>query len=320
MQPDDLLAQKRFEFAAMLKERGDISAAVSLYKETLELAPKWAEVHFALAEALEETGEFDEASQHYATYLRLAETDVMGAEIRLALLGNSPVPDVLPPAYVSELFDQYAERFEGALLGQLEYRAPQQLREAVELARPFTTTGEKILDLGCGTGLGGEAFLSRAASLYGVDLSAGMIAEARRKGIYTELREGEIVASLQEHKNAFDLIIAADVLVYLGDLRPLFENVCEALSSEGLFAFTVQKGDGEGFILGRECRYSHHPSYIADLVEETGFRLISMVDGVSRYEAGKAVESLICVVQKPICHVDLEVPLLALGPKRPTAD
>ena len=320
MQPDDLLAQKRFEFATMLKERGDTSAAVSLYKETLELAPDWAEVHFALAEALEETGSLDEACQHYITYLKLAETDVMGAEIRLALLGNSPVPDVLPPAYVSELFDQYAERFEGALLGQLEYRAPQQLREAVELARPFTTMGEKILDLGCGTGLGGEAFLSRAASLYGVDLSGGMIAEARRKGIYAELREGEIVGAVQEHKNAFDLVIAADVLVYLGDLKPLFTNVCKALSPDGLFAFTVQKGESEGFVLGRECRYSHHPDYIAAVTEETDLRLLSMVDGISRYEAGKAVESLICVLHKPHYHDDLEIPLLASGAKRPAAD
>jgi predicted TPR repeat methyltransferase len=300
VQADDLRAQKRLEFALMLEERGDLEAAVSLFEETLALAPDWDEAHFAFANVLEKAGWAAEAIDHFTAYLRLAASDDMGAEVRLALLGGLPVPPTLPEAYVKTLFDQYATRFESALLGDLDYRAPFQLREAVERLRATPVTGERILDLGCGTGLAGEAFRDRAAWLAGIDLSPGMIAEANRKTIYNELREGEIVAALIGGGAAYDLVVAADVLVYIGDLAPLFRALKSALQPDGLFAFSVQQTDADDFALGAECRYSHSPAYLKRLARETGFEPLTLEATFCRREAGEKVPSLICVFRRMV--------------------
>jgi predicted TPR repeat methyltransferase len=294
----DLRADRRLEYGNMLKARGDLDGAVSLYGETLALAPQWAEAHFALAEVLEQLNRHQDACAHYTDYLRHAETDVLGAEIRLALLGAAPVPAVLPEPYVRTLFDQYAERFDEALVTKLEYRAPYLLRDAVDRARPAQPGGDRVLDLGCGTGLAGEAFRYRASWLAGVDLSPGMVGMAARKAIYDDLREAEAIQALAEQTMRYDIVIAADVLVYMGDLVALFGAVRAALQPDGLFAFSLQRTEADNFVLGRECRYSHHPDYIRQLAEDAGMSVLALDPAVCRLEAGKAVPGMIGVLQR----------------------
>jgi predicted TPR repeat methyltransferase len=307
---DDLRAQKRLEFALMLEERGDLEGALSLFEETLALAPDWDAAHFAFANTLEKRGRVAEAIEHFTTYLRLAPSDDMGAEVRLALLGGLPVPPTLPEAYVKTLFDQYAPRFESALLGELNYRAPFQLRDAVERLRRAPATGERILDLGCGTGLAGEAFRDRAAWLTGIDISPGMIAEAGRKTIYNELKESELVAALTGGEATYDLVIAADVLVYIGDLAPLFAVLKGAVAPDGLFACSVQSTIDADFTLGGECRYSHSAAYMRRVARETGFEIVLLEDAFCRREAGEKVPSLICVFRRIADGVPVFLPAL----------
>lgn len=295
----DILAQRRLDFALMLRERGDFEAALSLFEECLERAPIWADAHFAFAETLQIAERMGEATEHYIEYLRLAPEDAMGAEVQLALIGTAPVPKTLPPAYVRTLFDGYADRFEQSLLGGLAYCAPTLLRAAIEAVRPAPIGSERILDLGCGTGLVGEAFSDRACWLEGCDLSAGMIAKAERKEIYHGLHVGEALAALTHPLHDYNLIVAGDVLVYMGELGPLFSAVHGALNDSGLFAFSVEKSSVAPFMLGTECRYAHHPVYLRDLAEENGFLLLSLQDVVCRQEAGRDVPGMIAVLGKP---------------------
>ncbi|MCW9003295.1 MAG: methyltransferase domain-containing protein, partial [Rhodospirillales bacterium] len=287
--------------ANMLRNRGDLAAAADLYAEALSLAPDWAEAHFALAEMLEATGRIEDACAHFRDYLRQADADTMGAEVRLALLGVTARPETLPEPYVRALFDEYAPRFEQSLLGGLGYRAPWQMRTAVEAVRPAPSTGERILDLGCGTGLGGEAFRDRAAWMVGVDLSPGMLREARAKNLYNELREANVESETAFPDMPFDLVVAADVLVYLGDLSLLFKHVTAALAPGGLFAFSVQAGTEPepGFTLGVECRYAHHETYLHRTAAGAGMDMLTLYPAVCRREAGLDVPSLIGVARRP---------------------
>ena len=303
----------------MLKERGALEDAVSLYEEALALAPQWAEAHFALAEALESLRRHQDACVHYTDYLRFAETDILGAEIRLALLGGAPVPAVLPEPYVRTLFDQYADRFDEALVTNLEYRAPFLLRDAVDRIRPSLPGGERVFDLGCGTGLAGEAFRYRAAWLAGVDLSPGMIGMAARKAVYDDLREGEVIQALTLQTMRFDIVVAADVLVYMGDLAPLFGAVHAALQADGLFAFSLQQTDEDNFVLGRECRYSHHPDYIRRLARDAGLTVLTLDSAVCRLEAGNEVPGLVCVLQRGSILRETGEAELAVAPAGPVS-
>src|SRR5262249_17821560 len=152
-------------------------------------------------------------------------------------------------AYVRRLFDDYAPRFDAALVDRLQYRAPAKLRAAIGAAAPDRRFAQ-ALDLGCGTGLAGAAIRDMTDRLIGVDLSPAMVAAAGRKAVYDELAVGEMVAFLSSAAAIFDLVIAADVLVYLGDLAPLLAAVAARMAAGGLFAFTLQRHDGAGFVLG----------------------------------------------------------------------
>jgi len=292
----DLAAHRRLEVGLALVAEGDLAGAVSVFEQALEMAPDWPEAHFALADALHAAGRRDEAVAAYAAYLARDPADVMGAAIRLALLGAAPQPERLPEAYVKTLFDQYAPRFEESLIGHLAYRAPFQLRAALDAVAPTAGPCGRVLDLGCGTGLAGEALRNRAAWLEGVDLSPGMIEQAQRKGIYDRLEVADALIALGAANDRFDIIVAADVVTYLGNLEPLLAAARRALVPGGVIAFSAQRAGGDGFVLGGDHRYSHSAAYLRATAEAAGFKIERLDDAVCRTEKGADVPGLIVVL------------------------
>jgi predicted TPR repeat methyltransferase len=155
------------------------------------------------------------------------------------------------------------------------------------------------LDLGCGTGLMGGALRGRVDRLAGIDLSAAMIAKARERGVYDRLVVGDAAAMLgRELPGISDLIIAADALVYVGDLAPLFAAVATALASDGLFAFSVETCDGDGFKLEPTMRFAHSRSYVEATARELALRPLLIRSASTRREAGADAPGLICVFAK----------------------
>lgn len=294
MSSGNLTADRRFEAAQTLRAEGDFAAAADVIAQALELAPGWPEGRFALAEAFADAGQAAEAVDAYRAYLAVDSKDSMGAGARLTLLGAVPTPASLPPAYVARLFDEYAPRFDSALTERLAYRGPELLKEAVSRVwpRPFS----RAFDLGCGTGLSGAAFRDVAAWLGGVDLSPAMVKKAEAKRLYDFLVAGDMVAALATLDEPCELIIAADVLVYVGDLAELFAAVRRKLVMGGLFAFTAQRGESGDYALGREQRFSHSRAYIEKCAETADFEIALLEDVVTRQEAGKDVPGLAAVL------------------------
>ena len=172
-----------------------MSAAAELFEQALERAPHWAAAWFALGEAREKLGDLDAAAQAFRENARADPADAQGAMARLALIGRGDAPSALPQAYVARLFDDYAPRFDEHLTKNLGYRAPALIAEALSAVAPGRRFAS-ALDLGCGTGLMGEALRGRVDHLTGVDLSAAMIAKARERGIYDRLIVGDAAALL----------------------------------------------------------------------------------------------------------------------------
>lgn len=295
MSSGDLTADRRFAYAQLLRRDGDAAAAAEVLAQTIELVPNWPEGRFALAETLAEAGRKYDAIPAYEAYLALDPADSMGAAVKLALLTKA-TPDTLPEAYLRRLFDEYAPRFEKALIEKLHYRAPQIIRAALDKARAVGTFA-RAFDLGCGTGLAGAALRDRVAWLGGVDLSAAMIKGAEDKKIYDQLGVGDMVDALDALSAPCELIVAADVLTYVGDLTGVFAAVQRCLAPGGLFAFTVQRHDGDGFALGQEHRFSHGQSYIETLAARRGFAVALMDAAVSRKEKGVDVPGLVVVLR-----------------------
>jgi predicted TPR repeat methyltransferase len=288
----DLIADRRYQMARDLHARGDGSAAVDLLEQALERAPDFAAGWFDLGDWREGQGDRAGAASAFRRALAADPADRHGAGLRLALLDGAS--GAMSADYVRAVFDQYAPKFDAAL-SALSYRAPQLLAEAV---RPLRARFSAMLDLGCGTGLAGEAFRPFVARLEGVDLSPGMVEQARRKTIYDALSVGEIGALLAQRAQdgaCADLVVAADVFVYCADLAPLLHDAARILDPGGLLAFTVETHDGEGVRLGGTLRYAHAEPYVRDALAAAGLTARHLARTSTRNEAGAPVPGLVVV-------------------------
>jgi predicted TPR repeat methyltransferase len=298
----DLLADRRYDYAMFAKAEGDLAAAADLLAQTLEIAPRWAPAWFALGEIEAAQGRRQEAVAAFRQALAHDPADPFGAALALARLGEGDAAAAMTPAYVAALFDQYAPRFDNALREGLAYRGPEILHEAVEractrLERPFAFN--RMLDLGCGTGLGGEGFAPSAGVMDGVDLSAGMIDIARQKGIYRDLTVGDLGGFLgQQDAGSVDLVVAADVFVYVADLVPVVRDSARVLTTEGFLAFTVETHSGEGVLLGAGLRYAHAEAVVRAALASAGFDILLLEAASTRKEADRPVPGLVVVAAK----------------------
>jgi predicted TPR repeat methyltransferase len=295
-------ADRRYDYARGAAADGDHAAAADLLQQTLEIVPRWAPAWFALGEAHEALGEHGAAAEAFAQALECEPDDSQGAGLRLARLrGDNPACP--PEAYVRDLFDQYASRFEQHLVGDLGYRAPQVIADA--LMRVCSERGREMrfraaLDLGCGTGLMAREMASLCTEISGVDLAPAMTGRARATGLYARVETGDMVAFLCGVAEAsVDLVLAADVFVYCGDLDPVFAAVRRALASGGFFAFTLQRAENGHFVLGEDLRYAHSSDYLVGLAASHGFDM-PVCDRVSvRRDRGADVAGLAIVLASP---------------------
>src|SRR6202166_4853090 len=272
----DLVADRRFDFARDLQLKGDLAAAADLLLQATELAPRFASAWFTLGDIREQLGERDGAIAASRNAQQADPEDRHGASLRLMLLGAENLSG-MPPAYVRALFDQYAPRFESALVDDLGYRGPALLFKAVLAARLAVKKPaffKRAIDLGCGTGLAATAFAREGDHFIGIDLSPRMIERARLTGLYAQLEVAEMVEGLRGRPDASgELVLAADAMVYLSDLAAVLREVKRVLVTGGLLAFTVETHSGEGVILGEGLRYAHGAGYVRASISDAGLTL-----------------------------------------------
>jgi predicted TPR repeat methyltransferase len=294
----DPLADRRADYAKGLATDGDHAAAADLMRQALDLAPAWVAGWTTLGTYLADAGGADEAAKAFARALALDPSDGTGAALRLAAMGRAPAPATAPAAFVKGLFDQYAGRFDAALVDGLAYEAPDRLMDAILGVAGNDARFGTALDLGCGTGLMGERLRPRAARLEGLDLSPEMLARARAKRIYDALEEGDILA-LDAGTRIYDLAAAADVLNYVGDLVSVVGTIAGLLAPGGLFAFTLEASDGPApYRLGEALRYAHHAPAVEAMLQAAGLILSRRDDVVLRQDRGSPVAGHVLVAQR----------------------
>jgi predicted TPR repeat methyltransferase len=297
----DLVADRRFDFARDLQLKGDLVAAADLLLQAIELAPGFASAWFTLGEIREQLGERDAAIAVFRKAKGADPDDRHGASLRLMLLGAEQL-SAMPQAYVRALFDQYARKFETALVDDLGYRGPALLFKAVLAARHAVRKPaffKRAIDLGCGTGLAATAFAKEVDHFIGIDLSPRMIERARLTGLYAELEVTDMLEGLRSKPDASaNLIFAADAMVYLSDLAPLLREVRRVLAAGGLLAFTVETHGGDGVILGEALRYAHSAGYVRRSVSDAGLTLSRLENLSARNEDNLPVPGLVVVAAK----------------------
>ncbi|MGN6368167.1 MAG: tetratricopeptide repeat protein [Phycisphaerae bacterium] len=321
-------AEAMHNLGLLLVKTKRVEQGIAAYRRSLERMPKFAAAHYNLGMALLQEGKTEEALESHQRAVELdprftdsfvhlgrallgkgrkeeaikvmrqgMEVHPASQELRFLLsaaTGDQQVKNA-PLGYVAAVFEHYAPRFDEHLKF-LEYRGPEYLVEAVRAAAP----GRKfeMLDVGCGTGLCGVAFKEMTTRLVGVDLAAAMVARAQARGIYDEVGVGELEQLMRARAQGFDLVVAGDVFVYVGELEGVFSAVRATLRDGGLFAFTTEKAEGDRVVLREQMRYAHPLAYLEELGRRHGFETVSVAEKPLRNENANPVEGLVVVMRK----------------------
>ena len=261
----------RYNLGNNLLAQGQFAEAVIVYEEVVRQRPDHAKAHSNLGNALQTMGRVDDAQ---AAYIRTLELDPGNVAVRhmLAALRGDTVAK--PPAeFVSRLFDRYAPRFEAHVTQALGYSVPNELCEALAELEGRTFHVGRVADLGAGTGLCGVALRGHADEIIAFDLSANMLAIARSKSVYDSLVTGDIIEALNKRSDSFDLFIAADVFIYVGELEALFSAVVHRRTGNALFAFSIERCEDADYVLQKTGRYAHSIAYIERLARDHDFTI-----------------------------------------------
>jgi predicted TPR repeat methyltransferase len=237
----------------------------------------------------------DKARQYLEEALAINPDDTISQHMLAAITGNQV--DTSTPEYAQNLFNNYALYYDQHMQGQLRYGIPQHLGRQLHALELLAVP--RTLDLGCGTGLSGVVLREITEYLIGVDISAKMLAQAKEKGIYDELIQAELIHYLTNNNPPADLIIAADVLPYFGNLSDLFQLIKAQLRPHGYFIFTTEISTAEDWHLESSARFSHHPDYIQQLIQQNGFEFIAREKIPARLQNQCPLEVFMYTIRQP---------------------
>ena len=291
-----------YNLGTLLYNKGQDEDAVEHFFKAVILDPEEARSRVRLGLALMSLGRRDEAVKVYRDWLE-SDPDNPEAKHLLAACSGDAVPGRASDAYVKNLFDRFADSFEEKL-NILEYKAPEFVAGAVSKHCGSPDGRLAILDAGCGTGLCGPLLKPFAMRLDGVDLSAGMLKKAGATGMYDQLSESDLTAYIRGHKGVYDVIVAADVLCYFGDLQDLFAAVADTLKPGGRFIFTLEQtgevleGEGGDYCIIPQGRYTHSEAYLRRVADHQGLVPEAVGHEVLRKEFGRPVDGMVVTLAR----------------------
>ena len=239
-------------------------------------------------------GKTDLAVKFYEKALILKPDYAIPQHMLNSLQGNTSKGP--PQEYVKNLFDDYAERFDKSLLDQLQYKLPFLIKEIILKIDSKRTKFDKVIDLGCGTGLSGTDLRGISNNLTGIDISANMLSKARTLGFYDSLIVGDIVEILSSTEEKYDLFVALDVLIYIGEVESIFNEVKNCCNKNALFIFSIEIQEGHDYSLLKSSRYAHSENYILNIVSDM-FEVLGSQEVKLRKEGEVWIDGKIYIMQ-----------------------
>ena len=129
------------------------------------------------------------------------------------------------------------------------------------------------------------------------------------RNLYHRLDQADLLPMLQsESEDGYDVVIAADVFVYIGKLDELFVATLRVLRPGGLFAFSVEaeenepigeRGSGQvGYRLTDTGRYAHTSAYIHRLANDNNFHVVEWKQTQGRINKGKPVQAYLAILRR----------------------
>ena len=274
--------------------KGQIPDALDLLEILIKNSPKDALLFNMIGGCYAALGEVDMSIQNYEKALALKPNYAIPQHMINSLTGNTSKEP--PKEYVKNLFDDYAQKFNDSLVEKLQYKLPFIIKEFIYKSSNSKSKFKKVIDLGCGTGLAGPDLRKISDNLTGIDLSSNMIDKARELNIYDSLIVGDIVEQLELLEEKYDLFVALDVFIYIGEPTNFFNAVKKFCNKNSLFIFSIEIQEDEGYSLLKSSRYAHSESYILD-VASNGFKLVDSHNVRLRKEGNNWIDGKIYIFE-----------------------
>jgi len=273
---------------------GQIPDAIDTLEALIKDNPNDALLFNMIGGCYASLGQPDMAVKNYEQALAIKPDYAVPQHMLNALTGNKSTEP--PKEYVKNLFDDYAERFDDSLIKQLGYKLPFLMKELILKLDPPRNKFKKVIDLGCGTGLTGKELRDISNNLTGIDISSNMVAKTRELDVYDHLIIGDIVDILSSSKEKYDLFIALDVFIYVGELTKIFKTVRQYCNKNALFIFSIETQEEDGYSLLKSARYAHSADYILNIASD-GFKVIDSQEVGLRKEKESWIEGKIFILQ-----------------------
>lgn len=292
-------AAMRARHGQCLARLGRRAEAVLAYETAVLKDPGLSDALVELGNLHREAGQHAQAAACFQRALASGGNPELIAYL-LAAVSEPRDGKVVPPSttYVRQLFDEYAEEFDHHLVDQLAYQGHRLLLE--RLPPQAGPRYARVLDLGCGTGLCGQHVRHHAGRLVGVDLSPAMVEKARQRGVYDALHVADVHTYLSSCQEEFDLVLAADVFIYVGELEGVLQGLAGCMPAGSWLAFTVEAAppQGPGVQLLPSLRYAHSSTYLQDLAGRHGYTVVAMLDETIRHDQQRPVPGRYVYLQR----------------------
>ena len=288
------LAEPHSNLGLLYRELGEYQKAINCYQKAVQINPNFVKARNNLGLSYQELGEYQKAINCYQKAIHLYNHALVlnpnnlraynNREIALHLLNSQAgvTTKTASEDYIKTLFDDYAKRFDHHLTTILDYKVPQFLINSLYTLIGSDLIFDNVIDLGCGTGLSGKEFRPISKRLVGIDLSPKMIEIAEGKRIYDLIENIEVNKYLETKSEKYDLFIATDLLIYVGDPTQLFSNISKTSKAKAIFLFSTESTQDKDYILTNQGRYAHSEEYIHRLAKLNKFTILNVENATIR--------------------------------------
>ena len=291
------------------QELGQSEEAIICYQNAIRINADYINAHYNLGNLYRSLSECQQAIAWYQATLDLcdgalalnpSDDQVYTLRQNAVHLLSSQIgvtTKTAPKHYIQSLFDDYAARFDHHLAEVLDYKVPKLLKNILLGLQSKNVNIDVAIDLGCGTGLSGEAFRPLCKKLVGIDLSPKMLEIAKKKEVYDVIENIDLNKYLNNDLEKYDLFIATDVLIYIGDLSQLFSNISGASKSGAVFLFSTESTNTNDYLLTNQGRYAHSDKYVNQLARLHQFTILKVENTILRTEEGKGVDGQLFILK-----------------------